>query len=83
MGNVVSYGILSVLPLVLGASVGAYLNIREKFLGAIFESFAAGAILAMLAVTIMPEAYKESGLDASLATVAGFLVIFVLSKAGI
>ena len=50
---------------------------------ATFESFAAGAILAMLAVTMMPEAYKESGLDASLATVLGFLVIFILSKAGI
>jgi len=50
---------------------------------AVFESFAAGAILAMLAVTMMPEAYKESGLDASLATVLGFLVIFILSKAGV
>ena len=50
---------------------------------ATFESFAAGAILAMLAVTMMPEAYKESGLDASLATVLGFLVIFILSKAGV
>lgn len=50
---------------------------------ATFESFAAGAILAMLAVTMMPEAYKESGLDASLATVAGFLLIFILSKAGV
>lgn len=49
---------------------------------ATFESFAAGAILAMLAVTMMPEAYKESGLDASLATVVGFLMIFLISKLG-
>ena len=47
---------------------------------ATFESFAAGAILAMLAVTMMPEAYKESGLGAALGTVLGFLVIFILSK---
>lgn len=50
---------------------------------ATFQSFAAGAILAMLAVIMMPEAYKESGIDASLATVSGFLVIFILSKAGL
>lgn len=50
---------------------------------ATFESFAAGAILAMLAVTMMPEAYKESGIGASLATVFGFLLIFILSKVGV
>lgn len=50
---------------------------------ATFESLAAGAILAMLASTMMPEAYKESGINSSLATVAGFIVIFVLSKIGI
>jgi len=50
---------------------------------ATLEAAAAGAILAMLASTMMPEAYKESGVDASLATVFGFLVIFILSKAGV
>lgn len=50
---------------------------------ATFQSLAAGAILAMLASTMMPEAYKESGTWASLATVAGFMIIFVLSKVGI
>lgn len=48
-----------------------------------FESLAAGAILAMLASTMMPEAYKESGVGASLATVLGFLIIFILSKGGL
>lgn len=47
------------------------------------QAFAAGSILAMIASTMMPEAYKESGLDASLATVLGFLMIFILSKAGV
>lgn len=50
---------------------------------AIFESIAAGAILAMLASTMMPEAYKESGLTASLATVLGFMTIFFMSKLGV
>ncbi len=65
---------------ILGYTVFAHMS---ESVTATFESFAAGAILAMLAVTMMPEAYKESGLDASLATVLGFLVIFILSKAGI
>ena len=49
---------------------------------ATFESFAAGAILAMLASTMMPEAYKESGTSVSILTVLGFMVIFILSKLG-
>lgn len=49
---------------------------------ATFESLAAGAILAMLAATMMPEAYKESGVNSSLATVAGFVIIFIFSKLG-
>jgi len=49
---------------------------------ALFESIAAGAILAMLASTMMPEAYKESGLNGTLATIFGFIVVFIISKAG-
>lgn len=50
---------------------------------ATLESLAAGAILAMLASTMMPEAFKESGAPVSLLTVFGFLLIFVLSKIGV
>ena len=49
---------------------------------ATIQAIAAGSILAMLATTMMPEAYKESGLNASLSTIAGFLLIFILSKLG-
>lgn len=50
---------------------------------ATMEAAAAGAILAMLASTMMPEAYRESGISASIATVLGFVLIFVLSKIGV
>lgn len=50
---------------------------------ATLQSLAAGAILAMLASTMMPEAYKESGMNASFATVLGFLLIFIISKLGV
>jgi zinc transporter, ZIP family len=46
----------------------------------ILESLAAGAILAMLAGSMMPEAYEEGGYTVSLLTIAGFLVAFVISR---
>lgn len=46
----------------------------------IIESFAAGAILAMLADTLMPEAYEEGGFSIGILTVLGFLTAFLLSR---
>jgi len=43
------------------------------------QAFAAGAILTMLASTMMPEAYEEGGEVVGLVTAAGFLLSFVLS----
>lgn len=43
---------------------------------------AAGAILAMLADTMIPEAFEQAHDLAGLITVAGFLVAFILSKLG-
>jgi len=45
---------------------------------AITLGIAGGAILAMLAETMMPEAYENGGYHISLATVGGFLVAFIL-----
>lgn len=46
----------------------------------IIEAFAAGAILAMLADTMMPEAFEEGGFTIGLLTVLGFLTAFVISR---
>ena len=46
----------------------------------IIESFASGAILAMLADSIMPEAYEEGGYLIGILTILGFLTAFILSK---
>ena len=54
-------------------------KIPQAILG-ITEAVAAGALLSMIASTMMPEAYRESGLSVSMVTVLGFLVIFSLSK---
>ncbi|MGE7368356.1 ZIP family metal transporter [Neorhizobium sp. NPDC001467] len=45
-------------------------------------ALAAGAILAMLADTMIPEAFEETHEYAGLITVFGFLLAFILSKAG-
>lgn len=43
------------------------------------EAFAGGAVLALVANSILPEAYREGGPWVAFATVAGFLVSFMLS----
>ena len=44
------------------------------------QAFAAGAILTMLASTMMPEAYEEGGEVVGIVTSAGFLLAFILSR---
>lgn len=44
------------------------------------QAFAAGAILTMLASTMMPEAYEEGGPVVGLVTAVGFLLAFILSQ---
>jgi ZIP family zinc transporter len=43
------------------------------------QAFAAGAILTMLASTMMPEAFEEGGEVVGLITTVGFLLAFILS----
>lgn len=43
-------------------------------------ALAAGAILAMVTTTMIPEAFDDEGRIAGLATVAGFLLSFILSR---
>jgi zinc transporter, ZIP family len=43
------------------------------------KSFAAGAILVMLADTLFPEAYEDGGSEVGLATLIGFALAFFLS----
>ena len=46
----------------------------------VIESFAAGAILAMLADSMMPEAFEEGGFTIGMLTVLGFLTAFIISR---
>jgi ZIP family zinc transporter len=57
----------------------AFGHISKTILG-ITEAVAAGALLAMVSSTMIPESFKESGFSASLVTVFSFSLIFFLSK---
>jgi len=54
-------------------------NLDPNLIG-ILESLAAGAILAMLADSMMPEAYQEGGYAIGFLTILGFLVTFIMSR---
>ena len=47
---------------------------------AVLLSFAGGAVLASLADTLMPDAYREGGKWIAFATVAGFLLSFLIAE---
>lgn len=66
----------------MSAAILSYAFLAEidpNILG-IIEAFAAGAILAMLADTMMPDAYEDGGFGIGILTVLGFLTTFVVSK---
>jgi len=48
----------------------------------VIQAFAAGAILTMLADTMMPEAYEDGGPVIGVVTVFGFALAYLLSQAG-
>jgi zinc transporter, ZIP family len=73
----------TVTAVILAAAVvvgsAALLGVSEKSLSVLL-SFAGGAVLASLADTLMPDAYREGGKPVAFATAAGFLVSFAISE---
>ena len=58
---------------------GALSGAEERTL-AVLLSFAGGAVLASLADTLMPEAYRQGGPLVAFATAAGFLLSFLIAE---
>ncbi|MCW2924746.1 MAG: putative integral rane protein [Thermoleophilia bacterium] len=74
------WGIVLVVSAVSSAlGYGLLGNASQGLVGSI-EGFAAGAILMMLADTMMPEAVQHGGNRTGLVTVAGFVLAFLLSQ---
>ncbi|MEN6584196.1 MAG: ZIP family zinc transporter [Armatimonadota bacterium] len=79
------FGVWAAIAFVSGlASLVGYVAFRgvSPDVIAATVAVAAGAILAMLADTMIPEAFEEAHNYAGLITVIGFLLAFVLSKLG-
>jgi zinc transporter, ZIP family len=60
----------------------AVLSKASPFVISVAISFAAGAILVMLAESMIPEAFEEGGSKIGLAAMAGFTVAFILGRLG-
>ncbi len=74
----------SATALVLAASVvlgSAVLSGASGEMLSVVLAFAGGAVLASLADTLMPDAYREGGGLVAFATVAGFFLSFMIEKA--
>lgn len=54
----------------------------DKYIVSIALSYASGAILVMLAESMIPEAFEEGGSKVGLATMAGFAIAFALGRIG-
>jgi ZIP family zinc transporter len=65
--------------LLAGAVIGGRLVGGMEGAHGFLLAFAGGAVLASLADTLMPEAYREGGPFVAFATVAGFLLSFLLA----
>jgi len=77
------FGLWSMIALVTGASALVGYVVFDGFSAQIVAAtmaVAAGAILAMLVDTMIPEAFEDAHNYAGLITVAGFLCAFALSK---
>ena len=61
------------------AAFGASLDRLDQGVVAIVQSFAAGALLALIADSLLPEAYRDSGLRTGLFVVLGFALAFALT----
>ena len=57
-------------------------EVLPDYVVALAQAFSGGAILAMLASTMMPEAYELGGSVVVFATIAGFLSGFLISASG-
>ena len=78
MGLWLACGVLLTLAVVVGA--GPFSGSDPEVVS-LPLAFAAGAVIAALADTIMPEAYEHGGPAVALSTAAGFVLSFMLSLA--
>lgn len=79
--KIIAVWLTAAIITLIGALVSfVFLHKLDPNILGFLESFSAGAILAMIADTMMPEAYEEGGFVVGILTVFGFLIAFILSR---
>jgi zinc transporter, ZIP family len=74
---------IAVIVGTISTAIGfAVLSKASPFVISVAISFAAGAILVMLAESMIPEAFEEGGSRIGLAAMAGFAIAFILGRLG-
>jgi zinc transporter, ZIP family len=71
-------GVVLISAIAAAAGYGLLEGASDDWIGLI-QAFAGGAVLTMLADTMMPEAFKEGGRGVGLLTVVGFALAYLLS----
>ena len=74
---------IAVIVGTISTAIGfAVLSKASPFVISVAISFAAGAILVMLAESMIPEAFEEGGSRIGLAAMVGFAIAFILGRLG-
>lgn len=82
-GSIVRLWAIVITISTTSAAIGyAIFDRVEGATGAHVQAFAAGAVLTMVADTMLPEAFQETGKRVGLATLAGFTIALMLSRSG-
>lgn len=74
------WGVVAAITAFITVVSFLYLPDLDKNTLGIIQAFAAGAILAMLADTMIPEAFEEGGFSIGILTVLGFLTAFIIAR---
>jgi zinc transporter, ZIP family len=81
MGEAITFGLITAVPLVLGALAGMRVRLPERVLAAML-SFAAGALITAIAYELFEDSYQKGGIwRAGIGMVVGALVFTVASAA--
>jgi ZIP family zinc transporter len=78
-GRVLLLWLVVALVSAVVAAIGATLDGLDQGIVALVQSFAAGALLALIADSLLPDAYREAGLRTGLFVVLGFALAFGLT----
>jgi zinc transporter, ZIP family len=81
MGEAITFGLITAVPLLFGALAGMRLRLPERLLAGML-SFAAGALITAIAYELFEDSYQKGGIvRAGLGMVAGALVFTAASAA--